>query len=899
MKSNKTHHRGIARIALLVLLAFSLSSCSLSSCSLYKLKHINNYEDFAEVANTIWATLYFKIMKPQTPYDRVIYQDTLWRKKKGPVTINGSLFILPGVTLTIEPGVVIQMGKDAVFRCQGVLTARGTKDDPILFTRQQEGEYWSAIEFNNCIKKAGTGEARVTLENCIIEYGQGVVVNSSTADVTACVFREHISTALKFEYASGNIMGNEFYNNSTERQCETGNGGGINVYTNKNVRIENNDIHDNISHGGRDGGGGIYAFAYDDGRVSLHNNTVRNNYSDRKAGGIFAYAVEVIGNTVAGNRAEKYGGGIFAINAVLKDNIVTDNNAPHGGGVYSENSQLIHSLVQGNTAEEGAGLYHLGDGLIHQSTFTQNAGPRPETGTAIALSGNPILSENNIIAPAGFALRLLSHSLSPDLKADDNFWGTTDKTVIEALVSDWLEDSQVGLVSWDNYRSAPVEKAYPARDPADLITGVTAPPLAPDCIRGVVEADTTLGAGETRRFTVTGNLMVQKGIGLNIAAGTELFLQPGATIRVRGQLTALGGKNNPIRFTGDPQQPWGLLFFENRSLDAQAQAAAAETKNTLNYCIIENGGGLLMDGYGADLTDCVIAKQKGTGIRIKESAASINRCRIQDNVSDTDGGGLYVYGSRMVYVHDNIISGNTAADGGGIFAYGYLSNVAVDIRGNRIENNTSLGDGGGVWVSRGAVVDNTISNNRADSKGGGVYAAFALVHNNRVNKNNAEEGGGIYADANSSLIDNTISDNAARGSGGGGVVLNFWGLSLHNKLFSGNTVEGNAASGDKNTGGVVMNGEMTLAGNIITGNSGYQLFNKNPADTPNTAAADCFWGTTDTGRIEALIYDGRDDPVLSMIDYHPPARTRAEALAKKVEDTEETERLRHAAQQSS
>ena len=48
------------RLSVIVLLVFCLSSCSLR-----KVTHLNNYEDYAEVANTIWANLYVKIMKPK------------------------------------------------------------------------------------------------------------------------------------------------------------------------------------------------------------------------------------------------------------------------------------------------------------------------------------------------------------------------------------------------------------------------------------------------------------------------------------------------------------------------------------------------------------------------------------------------------------------------------------------------------------------------------------------------------------------------------------------------------------------------------------------------------------------------------------------------------------------
>ncbi len=876
MKNYPLTANPLIRLAVLLFL-----TCCFSACSLSKVTNLNNYEDYAEVANSFWVNLYVKIKKPKIPhYDQLVYKDTHWKKKDSPFYATGNILVLPGVTLTIDPGVKIILKKDDMFRCQGIVIARGTEAEPIVFTHEKEGEHWEAVEFNNCIPNPHSENSRVVLEHCIIEYGKGINVNSSGAEISRCIFREHISTAIKFEYASGIIAGNKIYNNSTERQTETGNGAGINVYTDSSVRIEDNEVYDNFSHGGRDGGGGIYAFAYNDGKVVVKNNVVRNNISDRKAGGIFAFASEVTGNTVRNNRSELFGGGIFTISSVLKNNVVSGNQSHHGGGVYSENCELEYNLLENNAADNGTGLYHLGDGIIRGNTVIGNKGLQPGINSAITLSGNPSLEDNNIIASSGYALEFLSHSLSPDLKATGNYWGTDDENVIEKLVYDWLEDSEVGLVSWKPYRRLPSEKAYAVLDIQKLTTGVTAETLEPGMIRGTIETDTTLGQNEAKRYKVIGNLLILEGARLDIVPGSELYLDEGATIRIRGQLTAVGNKAEMIRFTGDRQRPWGRIFFESRSLDVADQAVTAKTENMLRCCIIENGSGLLMDGYGTDVVDCIIKNNSGTGIRIKESIATIKGCTIQNNVSDTDGGGIYVYGSKNVLIHDNRLTGNTAADGGGIFAYGYLTNVAVDIRNNVIENNTSQGDGGGIWTSRTAVVDNKIVNNHTEAKGGGIFASFSRINENLINDNQARKGGGLFVEANSTIYGNIIAGNSINGKMGGGAFLNYWGISMHNKKFCGNIIEDNTASGTGNTGGVFMNGKMSFGGNVIRQNSGVQLFNQNAKTVEEITARNCYWETTDENQIGKLIYDGLDDPALSIAGYKPIAFTKDEALEK-------------------
>jgi len=852
----------------------------LPACTLYRVTHLDKYENFAEISNTVWAKLYFVFKDVDLPgYDAIIYADTRWRVSDSPVVIDKNTFILPGVYLTIDPGVEVRLAKDILVTNRGVIVARGTPENPIRFTWQTEGESWNAIENLNCVGRTGKS-SEVVYEHCIIEHGRGLVINSSLGRVESCVFRHNIDSALKFQYAEGVILNSTFYQNSSERQAESGNGAAINVYSDKTVRVENNDVYDNYSHGGRDGGGGIYAFAYNDGVVEVINNRVRNNRSDRKAGGIFAYAARVSSNTVIDNEAAMTGGGIHAIESLVEKNVIAGNRAPNGGGIYSEASRLKGNLVRANQSDNGAGLYHLGGGEILGNTFVENTCTGKEKCATITLSGSPVLSRNNILARTGYALAFKSHSLSPDLKAHENYWGTTDRQAVEQLVSDWLEDSRVGLVNWDAYLSAPAPDACPIPENADTTVSVDVPAMPANAIRGLVETDTLLGKDGRRSYTITGNLLVLDGCDLAVAPGTTLKLDPGVTIRVRGTLTAEGAEKQPIRFTGDRETPWGQLFFENRST-GPAQTADETIRppdSRLRHCIVENGGGIVMDGHGADLYGCVIRNHRGTGARIKEVSVSVKDCDIYGNVSDSDGGGLYVYGSRSVFIEDNRIVDNRAADGGGIFAYGYQSNAAVDIRNNRIEGNTSEGDGGGVWMSRSALVDNLIIRNKTQSKGGGLYAGFALVEDNRISENHAAEGGGVFAEANCSFKRNVISDNTATSPRGGGVYLNYWGLSEHNKEFLGNRVENNTAAGAKATGGVMMNGQMDFRQNSITGNSGIQLYNLNPAGVKDIVAPLCYWGTLSEKAVSGYIFDGNDDDRLSIVDFLPLAKTRQAAI---------------------
>jgi hypothetical protein len=854
-----------------------LMAVSINGCTLKRVMEMESYDDFPKVANSLWANIYFAFNKvPIHGYGQVIYKDKVWKPDDGPVVLDQNVYILPGVTLTIEPGTKVLLGKDIRITSRGHIKAVGTKDLPILFTWKEHDHHWETIESLNAASGNSDEAGGIQFKHCIVEYGKGVRINTSQTTITHSVFRNNVSSAIQIEYAWGVVANNRVYANSTERQVESGNGAGIKVFTNGKVRIANNNVYANVSTGGRDGGGGIYAFAYDGGDVAVINNQVVNNRSDRKGGGIFAYDALVEGNLVEGNGSTMTGGGIYALQATVRDNVVTSNRSDEGGGIFSKNAQIIHNLIRSNRAAKGSGIFHLGSGNIEKNSLVGNAAIGNDPDAVIYMLGNAAVRRNNIVAGDGFALRYQSHNLSPDLVARENYWGTDNPAIIERGIYDWLEDSTVGLVDWKMYATALVGEAYP------FPNGVSAsytPVLAstdPGTVRGAIEKDTVWGDGTVTRYRVSGNLFISESSTLTIAKNSSLVMDEGVSIRIRGRLLGRGEKDNPVVFTGNPQTPWGRLSFENRSTGNPGQASDQKSNSSLRHCIVENGAGIDMDGKGADLVNCRIQNHRNTGVRIKEVAVTIKDCLIANNSSDSDGGGIYAYGRKPIRIIGNVIKFNRAAGGGaGIFAYGHQSNVAVDMRNNTVQSNTSLGDGGGIWACRSAMVDNKIIGNKAQNQGGGVYASFAMVNGNTIKDNSAVEGGGIYGEANNTFIGNTIVKNSSSSDMGAGVCLNYWGLSKDNKLFSNNLVRGNTTQTGQGAGGVWLNGFIDFANNAIFANTDLQLHNLTPRDDGSLKAKNCFWGTTDPEKIDQLIRDGRDDPTLSLVEYSPAARTEA------------------------
>lgn len=857
-------------------------------CSLFILKDrvekARNIQDVAQLTNSLIAKIFISL-KPfkAAGIDQIMASNTKWKKRKSPYHLEGTIVILPGVTLTIEPGVEVLMGPGTLIRCQGAIVAKGKKNLPIKFSSKEKGTYWDTLICVNSADGKTEGYATNYFEHCIVERGRGLVMNSCKAVIHSNIFRENVSSPLRVEFAECEIKNNTFFDNSTLMESESGNGSGIMVYSGKKVDVIDNEIYNNYSVGGRDGGGGIYAFAYDEGEISIIGNSVKKNKSDRNGGGIVAYKCLVKDNLVDGNTAAEKGGGIFSVQCTLINNKIINNAAEKGGGIFSDNCQITGNLITGNNApvHSGGGIYYYGVGELSENTFIKNGSITDQSGETIMVSGNPHLNRNNIIANFGHAIRLESHSLSPDMDAIGNYWGTDDEEKIKELVYDWLDDSAIGLINWSDYKKSAVLNACGIPDKEDLTLSVKVRTKHPGEIWGTVEEDMIIGE-DRKSYKVVDNILVKSGKKITILPGTKLYFLKNRSMRVRGTILAKGQLKDKIIFTGDKEKDafWDNIILENRSEGENQDGIIDEIPNEslMKYCIVENSKGIIMDGIGVDLSFCEIRNNRNSGITIKDAQANIFNCKIYGNKSSSNGGGIYVYGSKLVHVSKNMIFDNHAdEDGGGIFAYGNRSNTAVNMIENTIKDNTCDGDGGGVWASRSSIMKNKIIKNVSLVNGGGIYASFALINDNKIHYNYANQGGGAYAETNSSFERNSIKKNIAKDELGGGVYLNFWGMSVKNEIFKSNIVENNKSESENGNGGVCLTGAMVFHNNVIVNNSGTQLYNMNPSDEENFEAKNCYWGTIENEKINDFIYDGNDDNSLSIVDFAPYAKTRKDA----------------------
>lgn len=245
---------------------------------------------------------------------------------------------------------------------------------------------------------------------------------------------------------------------------------------------------------------------------------------------------------------------------------------------------------------------------------------------------------------------------------------------------------------------------------------------------------------------------------------------------------------------------------------------------------------VLEEGSWASLQDCSIRNNcnmgtDGGGIYAEKAILELERCTLQGNHSEWDGGGIAINwnedtmsadGIQVVTIHDSHILQNTAkGDGGG------LAISAIDIGMNAHEasvydtevcSNESGASGGGVlWDGATLRVHgaSSICHNRAEGSGGGLANNFGnlppdaglylhdstSVHDNRAKK----EGGGVCAYESVFSLQDQASIHDNYGEYGGGVYFNAYEMYLQ-----GGTIFNNLAK--EFGGGLYLNKAASLHG---------------------------------------------------------------------------------------
>ncbi len=190
------------------------------------------------------------------------------------------------------------------------------------------------------------------------------------------------------------------------------------------------------------------------------------------------------------------------------------------------------------------------------------------------------------------------------------------------------------------------------------------------------------------------------------------------------------------------------------------------------------GGGIVCIGANASVWNCVISNNHtmlgtGAGILLRDGAGLFNSAVVKNYTGGGNGaGGLYSYGAACV-----------------------ISNCQIS--GNQSTNTSALGRGGGVYTTNALLVDCEISGNYSSGQGGGVYLYYGgILDRCRVVSNTAyTTAGGVYVYRGGLMRNCLVAENrlTAGSSYGGGVCGSTYAMGDNPVLIDSCTIASNQA----------------------------------------------------------------------------------------------------------
>ena len=210
------------------------------------------------------STMNSATVKASTEVSGIISSDTKWTKTNSPYNLTGNVVIDEGVTLTIEPGVTVNLNQYYI-RVKGTLTARGTNTDNIYLND-------GYLEFT----ASSTGWNSQTRTGSIIE---NAVVNSmiSTTEVSLLINNNTVNKSLSLAGGSpiisknsiAIVTGSDWLGRSVYPSVAISISDVFYLSNENTAQVVDNTISGHFDHA---------AIAVGNGSPTIERNIIRNSY---------------------------------------------------------------------------------------------------------------------------------------------------------------------------------------------------------------------------------------------------------------------------------------------------------------------------------------------------------------------------------------------------------------------------------------------------------------------------------------------------------------------------------------------------------------------------------------------------------------------------------------------
>lgn len=355
-------------------------------------------------------------MQAQTNVSGSIHSDVTWTLSNSPYHVTSDIYVFPGVTLTVEPGVKVIFDGDYTLEIRGKIMANGNSANPIYF----------------CGKMIVSGSdtfyalwRRVYLEPN----------NKGTGEFEYCVFRD-AATALTAGAVKSKVSHCVFEDNQVALD-------GYNIYNSSNQLLDN------------------CVFQYNGIAVQYAQNTVFKScvFSSNDQGMYDAFQSRIINCTFDKNR-----NGLNIYNGCIYNSTFTRNGhgikAPNfDGGAFSKIDTIKGCTIEENSvgiedSADGAGMKVL---IINNSISKNTIGyivnyAGDLSGTYVAMVKNNKICNNT-------QYNVVNHN-NQNKNFTDNCFCTDDSSVIEDKLYDGYDDPNLGLLTYNIYDASCKHKKH-------------------------------------------------------------------------------------------------------------------------------------------------------------------------------------------------------------------------------------------------------------------------------------------------------------------------------------------------------------------------------------------------------------------------------------------------------
>lgn len=167
----------------------------------------------------------------QTSVSGSIAQNTTWSLSNSPYLVMGTVTVQSGITLTIQPGVVIKSQVsplNSTIRVKGAILAQGTQSQPIVFTSKKDDDYGgdtdgivatpNAEDWSSVVIESTSGGSSI-LENCLFRFGSyydgALTIDGSSPAIKNCSFFK-CKRGLDIIKSGNPTLMNNIFDNCTE-----------------------------------------------------------------------------------------------------------------------------------------------------------------------------------------------------------------------------------------------------------------------------------------------------------------------------------------------------------------------------------------------------------------------------------------------------------------------------------------------------------------------------------------------------------------------------------------------------------------------------------------------------------------------------------------------------------